>query len=110
MSSNRRHIDVGLLSEYLQQFAADREWEQFHTPKNLMLALVGEVGELAAELQWLTDEEVEALNTSPTSPVSSEIADVAIYLVRLTDMLGIDLDAAIAAKLKLNETRFPTTG
>lgn len=78
-------------------FAAEREWERFHTPKNLVMALVGEAGELSELFQWLTPEESAAARTDPTlrGRVEDEVADVFIYLLRLADVLDIDLVGAV---------------
>ena len=89
---------MGELTERVRAFATDRDWQQFHTPKNLAMALAGEVGELLAELQWLTPEQSAAVMADPElgPRVRAEIGDVAIYLVRLADVLDIDLvDAAL---------------
>jgi dCTP diphosphatase len=94
----------------LREFAAARNWDQFHSPKNLTMALAGEVGELVAELQWLSDSEIEAgLQTeSPLrDAVENEMADVLIYLARLADIAGVDLYRAAEAKVERNERRYP---
>lgn len=91
-------------------FAAERDWEQFHTPKNLAMALAGEVGELLAELQWLTpDESAGIMSSDPDtgSRIRSELADVTNYLVRLATVLGIDLVAAAHEKLEDVSRRYP---
>ncbi|MDP3966716.1 MAG: nucleotide pyrophosphohydrolase [Nocardioides sp.] len=95
----------------IREFAVARDWERFHTPKNLAMALVGEAGELAAELQWLTSEEsADAADPGPLRDrVSAEMADVAIYLLRLADVLDVDLAQAVSDKLDVNEERFPST-
>jgi dCTP diphosphatase len=95
------------LSLRLQQFAAERDWEQFHTPKNLATALVAEAGELAAEFQWLTAAQSSAPTAEQLERIRAESADVLIYLVRLADKLGFDLLAAAAAKMDANEHRYP---
>ncbi|MEV7010532.1 nucleotide pyrophosphohydrolase [Streptosporangium sp. NPDC051022] len=97
------------LTDRLRRFAQDRDWEQFHTPKNLAMALAGEVGELLAELQWLTPEETAAVMADEASAgrVRSELADVMTYLVRLADVLEVDLVEATHAKLDENDKRFP---
>ncbi|RJQ90613.1 nucleotide pyrophosphohydrolase [Amycolatopsis panacis] len=97
------------LTQRLRDFAAARDWEPFHTPKNLTMALSGEVGELIALFQWLTPEESAAWRTDPAREfnVEDEIADVTLYLLRLADVLGIDLIAAANAKVDRNEKRFP---
>jgi NTP pyrophosphatase (non-canonical NTP hydrolase) len=96
------------LTSRLREFVAAREWERFHTPKNLAMALTGEVGELVAELQWLTPEESAEVMRDPAAGarVRSEIADVAIYLLRLADVLDIDLIQAAHAKLDEGERRY----
>ena len=94
------------LTRDLRVFAEEREWEQFHSPRNLLLALVGEVGELAAELQWLTDEEVGQSMSRGGEAIKAEVADIAIYLFRLSDVLGIDLEEVIREKVASNERRY----
>jgi NTP pyrophosphatase (non-canonical NTP hydrolase) len=93
---------IALLTERVRDFARDRNWEQFHTPKNLAMALAGEVGELLAELQWLTPEQSAAVMADPElgPRVRAELGDVTIYLVRLADVLGIDLVEAATDKLE----------
>lgn len=91
----------------IQDFAKARDWEKFHTPKNLSMALAAEAGELLAEFQWLTAEESQELDSDKVREVSFELADIAIYLFRICDILRIDLDLAIKEKMKLNEIRFP---
>ncbi|MEV6226551.1 nucleotide pyrophosphohydrolase [Saccharopolyspora shandongensis] len=93
----------------LREFAEARDWQRFHTPRNLALALAGEVGELVAELQWVSDEELaERLRDAALfERLSDEAADVLIYLVRFADVCGIDLLAAAEAKIARNEHRYP---
>ena len=97
------------LTAQISAFADARDWGQFHTVRNLMLALTGEVGELAAEVQWVPDEAVEQALKQPdkAAAIEAEIADVAIYLLRLADVLGVNLGDAITRKLSLNEQRYP---
>jgi NTP pyrophosphatase (non-canonical NTP hydrolase) len=92
----------------LREFAAIRDWEQFHTPKNLAMALAGEVGELLAELQWLTPEEAARVMADPEAAgrMRSELADVTIYLVRLADVLDVGLIEAARMKLEESERRY----
>jgi NTP pyrophosphatase (non-canonical NTP hydrolase) len=96
------------LTVRLREFVTARDWEPFHTPKNLAMALSGEVGELLAELQWLTPEESAEVMKDETAGarVRSEVADVAIYLFRLADTLGIDVIEAAHAKLDESERRY----
>ena len=105
--SPRRLVDVDLLAAALRQFAADRDWAQFHSPKNLVMALTGEVGELAEVFQWMTEEESKgAARHPPTAEaVRHELADVLLYLVRAADVLGVDLNLAVSEKMKLNAER-----
>jgi len=102
-------IDVRGTALALRQFAAERDWEQFHSPKNLVMALSGEVGELTEIFQWMTEAEshnaATALKTKDA--VKAELADVAMYLIRLVDVLGVDLNVAIANKLQINAAKYP---
>ena len=104
--SHDKEIDT-LIAES-KEFAVSRDWEQFHTPKNLAMAIAGEAGELVAEFQWLKDEESvrKALSAEKFSDIELEVADVAIYLLRLSDVLGIDLAQAIRKKMEINQARF----
>jgi NTP pyrophosphatase (non-canonical NTP hydrolase) len=97
------------LAAALRDFAQARNWEQYHTPKNLAMALAGEAGELLACFQWLTPEESARVmyDPGPAAEVESELADVLQYLIRLADVLGVDLAEAVRKKMRLNETRFP---
>lgn len=101
-------LSITELTDRVRAFAQDRDWEQFHTPKNLTMALAGEVGELLAEMQWLTPEQsASAMADENLGPrVRAEIGDVMIYLVRLSDVLGIDLLEAAADKLDEAATRY----
>ena len=101
--------DIEDLQERLRAFADARDWGRYHTPKNLAMALAGEAGELLAEFQWLTPEEsLEVMQDEVSAAaVRDELADVAIYLLRLADVLGVDLAAAAADKIEVNEGRFP---
>ncbi|GAA2288283.1 nucleotide pyrophosphohydrolase [Nonomuraea roseoviolacea subsp. roseoviolacea] len=94
------------LAARLRAFARTRDWEQFHTPKNLAMALAGEAGELVAEFQWLTPDESASLDPAALDRVRGELGDVTAYLVRLADVLGIDLVEAARAKLDENEHRY----
>jgi NTP pyrophosphatase (non-canonical NTP hydrolase) len=100
---------VNDLSARVRAFAEDRDWQQFHTPKNLAMALAGEVGELLAEFQWLTPEQAATVMDDPKAAarVRAEIGDVTIYLTRLADVLGIDLMEAATAKLAEVAVRYP---
>jgi NTP pyrophosphatase (non-canonical NTP hydrolase) len=102
-------MDLVELTERLRAFAAARDWEPFHTPKNLVMALTGEVGELTELFQWLTPEESVGVMADEVraAAVRDELADVLLYLVRLADVLEVDLGAAANAKITRNETRVP---
>jgi dCTP diphosphatase len=91
----------------LRQFARARDWEQFHSPKNLAMALAVEVAEIAEHFQWLTEDGSEKLPEQKRAAVKDEIGDVLIYLIRLADRLGIDPLQAAVDKLKKNERRYP---
>jgi dCTP diphosphatase len=95
------------LRDRLRAFAAARDWDQFHSPKNLAMALIAETGELVEHFQWLTEDESRALSPAKTAEVAAEIADVLLYLVRIADQLGVDLFAAAAAKMERNEAKYP---
>ena len=97
------------LAAELRRFAAERDWEQFHTPKNLAISLAVEVGELLEQVQWGSDAEIAARAGSPDgrAALAEELADVLIYLVRLADVLGIDLLDAAAVKVAANAERYP---
>lgn len=99
------------LQQRLRAFAAEREWEQYHTPKNLAMALAAEVGELLEHFQWLTPEESLSIagDRDALNPVRDEIADVVIYLARLADILGIDILVEANKKVDRNADRFPPT-
>ncbi len=100
--------EIQHLAAEIKKFADARDWEQFHTPKNLSMAVAGEAGELVAEFQWLTAEQSSRSNMTSEKfkDVELEIADVAIYLIRLADVLGVDISEVVRKKLAINETRF----
>lgn len=95
------------LRAHLRDFAAARDWDQFHSPKNLAMALSVEAAELLELFQWLTEEQSRALSPEDHAKVSDEIADVLLYLVRLGDRLGIDPVAAARKKMVANERKYP---
>jgi len=102
-------IDASLLAAALDKFAVDRNWTQFHSPKNLVMALTGEVGELSEVFQWMSEADSHQAATNPETAqaVKDEIADVLLYLVRLADVLNVDLNEAVTDKLKTNELKYP---
>jgi NTP pyrophosphatase (non-canonical NTP hydrolase) len=97
------------IKQQLREFAKERDWDQFHTPKNLAMALSGEVGELIELFQWLTPEQSvkDGLSPEQVNNVKEEIADVFLYLIRLADKLDIDLNEVAMEKLKLNAKKYP---
>ena len=95
------------LRAQLAQFAAERDWEQFHNPKNLAMAVAGEAGELIEHFQWLTPEQAENMPRETRDEVALECADVLLFLLRLADRLGIDLAQAAQKKLLLNAKKYP---
>jgi len=99
--------ELDQLRQDLRAFAAERDWDQFHTPKNLAMALTAEAGELLEQFQWLTPEQSAALEPERLEAVRAELADVLLYLVRLADRLDIDLGSAARAKLGANARKYP---
>ena len=95
------------LAQQLDRFAKDRDWQQFHSPKNLASALVVEAGELLEHFQWLTEEQSRSLPPEKRDAAGAEVADVLLYLIQLAGALGIDPIAAAQAKLKLNARKYP---
>ena len=102
-------MSIESLQRQLRGFAAERDWEQFHSPKNLVMALAGEVGELTEIFQWLTpDESARVMAEAATAgSVRDEMADVFAYLLRLSDVLGVDLGDALAEKITKNAAKYP---
>ena len=100
--------EINTLKAEIRAFADAKNWEQFHTPKNLSMAVAGEAGELVAEFQWMTADESRrsSLSSEKLSAIELEIADVAIYLIRLADVLEIDVASVVRKKLAINESRF----
>ena len=101
-------MDIQQTQRQLQEFAKERDWDQFHTPKNLAMALAGEAGELLELFQWLTPEQsADVMGSKDAEEVQEELADILLYVLRLADKLDIDLDEAVQAKLKLNAEKYP---
>ena len=95
------------LRDELRAFAAARDWDQFHSPRNLATALAVEAAELLEPFQWLTEEQSRSLPPETRAAVEEELADVLLYLVRLADKLGVDLAAAARAKIVRNGEKYP---
>jgi len=95
------------LNRQLKDFAVQRDWEQFHNPKNLAMALAGECGELLEHFQWLTPEQSADLGPEKKEQVAMELADILIYLIRLGERLDVDLVDAAYRKMAINQSRYP---
>jgi dCTP diphosphatase len=95
------------LTDALRRFAAERDWAQFHSPKNLAAALTVEAAELLEHFQWLTEEQSRELPADARDAVAQELADVFLYLLQLADKLGVDLLKAAEGKLKVNAQKYP---
>lgn len=91
----------------LRQFAEERDWDQFHSPKNLSMALIAEAAELVEHFQWLTEEQSQSLSPEKIAEVELELADIQVYLIRMADKLNIDLLDAVNKKLELNAIKYP---
>ncbi|WDE95822.1 nucleotide pyrophosphohydrolase [Lentisphaera profundi] len=100
-------MDIDKIQNQLRLFASERDWEQFHSPKNLSMALAGEAGELIEHFQWISEDASYKLSETKLQEVSEEIADVQIYLLRLADILKVDLESAIQEKILLNAKKYP---
>jgi NTP pyrophosphatase (non-canonical NTP hydrolase) len=99
--------DLTMLRDAMRAFVAERDWAQFHSPKNLAMALSVEAAELVEHFQWLTEEQSRTLDAAARAPIADELADVLLYLVRIADELGIDLHAAARAKMTRNAAKYP---
>lgn len=91
----------------LREFAEERDWDQFHSPKNLSMALVVEASELVEHFQWLTEEESHLIQGDKLEAVRQELADIQLYLIRLADKLNVDLLDAVDKKIEINEQKYP---
>ena len=100
-------IDLNTLKQQLRDFADTRDWNQFHSPKNLSMALGVEAAEINEHFQWLTEEQSKNLPQNKLGEIANELADTLIYLVRLADKLDIDLLTAAQDKIELNEQKYP---
>ena len=100
-------MDFSDLAQKLRNFAQERDWEQFHSPKNLSMALSVEASELVEYFQWLTEDESSSLEVDELAEVAAEIADIQIYLTRLADQLGVDIEDAVTKKLEVNASKYP---
>lgn len=95
------------LRDRLREFASQRDWGQFHTPKNLAMALIGEAAEVVEHFQWLTPEQSATLTPEQRAAIELELADVLLYLVMLADRVGVDLGEAARRKIVINGEKYP---
>ena len=107
MSDRPPADDILALQKSLRAFAAARDWEQFHSPKNLAMALAGECGEVLEHFQWLTETQSVTLDAEAKREIGYELADVFIYTLRLADVLGVDVMQAARDKMAINDGRYP---
>lgn len=91
----------------IRQFVEERDWDQFHSPKNLSMALIAEAAELVEHFQWLTEEQSKSLGQQNLEKVQEELADIQIYLIRIADKLNVDLLDAVRKKIEVNEKKYP---
>ncbi|MQF49063.1 nucleotide pyrophosphohydrolase [SAR202 cluster bacterium AC-647-N09_OGT_505m] len=105
-------MDIEYLQRKLQDFATARDWNQYHTPKNLSMALIAEAAELVEIFQWLTPDESTAVKDSESQKqsVEDELADILNYTIRLADVLDIDLENALLRKIERNGLKYPAAG
>lgn len=105
--SEKTSDSLAQLNARLLDFARARDWEQFHSPKNLTMALIAECAELVEHFQWLSEEQSYQLSPEKQEQVALEMADILIYLIRTAERLDIDLIAAAQRKIAINESRYP---
>ena len=106
-SQQMEPLDIHSIQERLRAFAREREWDQFHSPKNLAMALAAEAGELLEIFQWLTEIESADLSAEDRGRVAEELADIQIYLLRLADLADVALPEAVEDKIRHNEAKYP---
>jgi dCTP diphosphatase len=106
-AAGKSSVSLEDLRDTLRGFASARDWDQFHSPKNLAIALSVEAGELLEHFQWLSDLESATLMPEKLAKIREELADVLLYLVRLADKLEVDLAAAAVDKIEINSKRYP---
>ena len=99
--------DLETIRLHLREFAKARDWDQFHSPKNLSMALSVEASELVECFQWLTEEQSCSLSDDQLAAVTDEIADVQLYLIRLADKVGVDIGSAVKQKIEKNRAKYP---
>ena len=99
--------ELARFQQQLKQFIAERDWDQFQSPKNLSMALAGEAGELLEHFQWLSEDQSRTLSAEELEAVAMEMADIQIYLANLAERLGISLGPAVARKMQINAQKYP---
>lgn len=99
--------ELNQLKVQLRQFANERDWDQFHSPKNLSMALIVEAAELVEHFQWLTEEQSRSLEQKQLDKVKEELADIQIYLIRIADKLNVDLMGVVSKKIDSNAKKYP---
>ncbi|MDE0096790.1 MAG: nucleotide pyrophosphohydrolase [Gammaproteobacteria bacterium] len=102
-------MDLENIQQRLREFARERDWEQFHSPKNLSMALSVEVAELVEHFQWLTEPQSSSAQAVDREEVATEIADIQIFLIMLANKLGVDIEQAVHAKIEANAIKYPPT-
>jgi NTP pyrophosphatase (non-canonical NTP hydrolase) len=107
MKPDRTINSLESLRDRLREFAGERDWDQYHTPKNLSMALIGEAAELIEHFQWVAGDTSHLLTDKTRLSVEEELADILIYLVRISDKLDIDLYDAVERKIVINEQKYP---
>lgn len=107
MDTKQKINSLNDLRDRLREFALERDWDQFHTPKNLSMALIAEAAELVEHFQWVEGEKSHLLEEKVRPAVEEEIADILIYLVRIADKLGIDLYSSAERKIAINARKYP---
>ena len=102
-------LDIAAIQAELRAFVAERDWQKFHSPKNLAMALAGEAGELIELFQWLTEEQSRSImdEERAAEAVRDELADILMYALRMADLLDVDLGAAVRHKMRKNAERYP---
>jgi len=100
-------MDLDKIKQIVREFSSDRNWDKYHTPKNLSMALSVEASELVEIFQWLTQEESKNIDSKDIQSVKDEVADILIYLIRIVDKLDIDLEEAVLEKIKKNTKKYP---
>lgn len=104
-----QQLDLGSINQDIKQFVSDRDWDQFHSVKNLVMALTVEAGELQEIFQWMSEDKSNKVAEDPEthSKVSDELADVFVYLLRVANKTGVDLETAVKNKMKKNALKYP---